>query len=130
MRRYGSYFLLIALLLADASCFLLEKIACNRAEGEGWKFLASVLHQPYFWIAITLGPIQLWLWTRILGKMDLSLAYPLTGLNMPLTLVAATVLLGERLPWPVWTGAGLIMLGGAIMGPGMGEENPPSMPPV
>jgi drug/metabolite transporter (DMT)-like permease len=123
-------FLLSALLCADVASFMFEKMACNRAGGEGWRYLANILRQPWFWANLAMGPIQLWTWTRILSRVDLSRAYPITGLNMPLTVVAATVLLGERLPWEVWTGALLITVGGAIIGPGGSvAHHPPQTPP-
>jgi drug/metabolite transporter (DMT)-like permease len=122
------YLLLATLLCADVASYLFEKMACNRASGDGWRYLYSILHQPYFWANLAMGPIQLWTWTRILGRIDLSRAYPITGLNMPLTVFTATILLGERLPWQVWTGAALITLGGAIIGPDGGKgHHPPQM---
>ena len=124
------YLLLAVLLCADAASYLFEKMACNRAAGDGWRYLYSVLHQPWFWANLAMGPIQLWTWTRILRTIDLSRAYPITGLNMPLTVVSATLILGEHLPWQVWTGAALITLGGAIIGPGEGKpHHPPQTPP-
>jgi drug/metabolite transporter (DMT)-like permease len=126
---YEPYLLLAALLCADAASFLCEKLACNRAGGDGWTFLGSVVGQPWLWAAWALAPIQLWMWTRILGRLDLSFAYPISGLSTLLTLPAATLLLGERLSWQVWTGALLITLGGAIIGPGGKAHHPTQTPP-
>jgi drug/metabolite transporter (DMT)-like permease len=122
------YLLLGLLLSADVASYLFEKIACTRAGGEGWKLLLGLLRQPLFWAALALGLVQLWTWTRILGRVDLSVAYPISGLNMPLALIAATVLLHERLSLQVWMGAALITLGGAIIGPGHQKRpNPTSI---
>jgi drug/metabolite transporter (DMT)-like permease len=114
--------LISALLCADVSSYLFEKIACNRINADGWALLIGLPRQPLFWAAMALEPLQLFLWTRILGKVDLSAAYPISGLNMPLTVLAATLLLGESLSWQVWTGAILICAGGAIIGPGQKER--------
>jgi drug/metabolite transporter (DMT)-like permease len=130
IRAGKPYLLLGLLLLCDVTAFLFEKVATVRADGQGWAFLVALLHQPLFWSSLALGPIQLVLWTRILSRLDLSKAYPITGLNMPLTLIAATVILGERLSWQVWVGASLITLGGAIIGPGAGKtQQMPVTPP-
>jgi drug/metabolite transporter (DMT)-like permease len=129
-RQRLPYLLLGALLCLDVGAYLFEKTASSRASGEGVRFLFSILHQPFFWAATALGPVQLFAWTQILGRIDLSVAYPVSGLNMPLTLVAAVVLLGERLSWQAWIGAALITLGGAIIGPGGGKTyHPPQSPP-
>jgi drug/metabolite transporter (DMT)-like permease len=125
------YLLLGVLLCTDVSSYLFEKIACNHAAGAGTPFLLAMLRQPFLWGSLALGPLQLFLWTRILGRCDLSKAYPISGLNMPLTLMAATILLGEQLSWQVWTGAALITLGGAIIGPGPGRmQQMPGTPPA
>jgi drug/metabolite transporter (DMT)-like permease len=123
------YLLLAVLLCADAGSYLCEKLACNRTAGDGWVFLVAVTRQPWMWAAWAIGPIQLWTWTRILGRLDLSFAYPISGLNTLLILPAATLLLGERLSWHVWTGALLITLGGAIIGPGAKAHHPTQTPP-
>ncbi len=116
------YHLLGLLLLLDVSAFLLEKVASSKAgamtggEGAG-RFYMSLLTHPWAWAALALGPIQLWTWTRILSTVDISIAYPMSSLNYPLTLLGAVVILGERLTWPIWVGSILIMCGGIILGP-------------
>ncbi len=109
--------LLIALLLLDVLVFVLQKFASNHAQGstEAAYFLGLASH-PWMWVALAIGPIQLWTWTRILGKVDLSLAYPITAISYPLTMAAAIVLLNEKLDWPIWLGAALITAGVWIMG--------------
>lgn len=104
------------LLLLDTAAFLLQKFASTRADGEGLVFLGNLLVHPWVWLPLALGPVQLWLWTRILSKTDLSLAYPLTSLAFPMTMILAAVFFREHLPWPVWVGAALITLGVSMMG--------------
>lgn len=111
------YLLLAALLLLDVAAFLLEKVAANRGHGDGWAYYRSMARAPWMWGALAIGPFQLWTWTRILSKLDISLAYPLSSLSTPLTLVAAVLLLGERLHWQVWLGAGLVTIAVIILGP-------------
>jgi uncharacterized membrane protein len=103
------------LLACDVTNALLQKLASNGAGGEGWSYLLSLLEQPWVWLALALGPIQLWIWNRVLSKADMSLAQPLTSLSYPLTVLAAVGLFHERLPLQVWVGAGLITVGAVIL---------------
>jgi|GEM_PF-1461788 len=128
VRRPLPLLLLGLLLCADVTSYLFEKVACSHAGGDGSQLLANLLHQPLFWASLAIAPVQLLLWTAILGRIDLSLAYPISGLNMPLTLVAATIMLGEKLSWPVWLGAALITLGGIVLGPSGNEPHSPKAP--
>ncbi len=67
------------------------------------------------WLGIGLGPLQLWVWTGILARTELSLAFPISSLCYPLTMVAAQLVFREQLGWQVWVGALLITLGVAIV---------------
>jgi drug/metabolite transporter (DMT)-like permease len=110
------YALLGLLLALDVAVFMLQKTASLRASGHGVSFFASLGLQIWTWLALALGPVQLVIWTRILGRMDISLAYPLTSLAYPLTLLCAEFILGESVDRQVWMGAIMITLGAAIMG--------------
>jgi drug/metabolite transporter (DMT)-like permease len=112
------------LLLLDVCVFLLQKFASTRADGEGIAFLLSLITHPWVWLPLALGPLQLWLWTRILARTDLSKAYSLTSLSYPLTMVAAVILFHERLPLSVWLGGGLIAMGVALVA----EQEEPAGP--
>ena len=107
-----------ALLAMDVAAYLLEKIGCRNAGAMPGNYYVALLHQPAIWISILLSPLQLWAWTTILSRVELSLAYPLSGLNYPLTVLAAVLFLGESASWEVWTGTILITAGIAIIGPG------------
>lgn len=108
---------LMGLLLAvDTVVFLLEKVASNRSHGTGMEFYTHLLAQPFLYVSLALGVVQMWTWTRTLATTDLSLAYPITSLSYPATMLAAYLLLGERLPWQVWTGGALITTGVLYMG--------------
>jgi drug/metabolite transporter (DMT)-like permease len=103
------------LLLLDTTVSLLDKQASTRAQGSGAAFYTSLLNHSWLWMALALRPVQLVVWTRILRKTDLSLAYSLTSLSYPLTMLCAVVLFHERLPGPVWFGAALITIGVACL---------------
>ena len=110
------YALFAILLALDVTVFLLQKTASQHASGRDAGFFVSLGLEPWTWCALILGPLQLLIWTRILEKVDISLAYPLTSLAYPLTLLSAQFILGESLGWQVWTGAIMITLGSAVMG--------------
>ena len=109
--------ILLAMLLAlDVVVWLAEKKGVGLSEAGDWGFARNVVAQPLIWLAVGMGPVQLWLWTLILRRSDLSLAYPLTSLAYPLTMIAAWGVFGEHVSWLVWLGALLITFGVAVMG--------------
>ncbi|MFI5378375.1 MAG: hypothetical protein ACHRHE_03640 [Tepidisphaerales bacterium] len=116
--KHLPYHLFALLLALDVTVLLIEKTTSNRAAGEGWQLAVSYLVQPLMWSIFALKLCQLWTWTIILGRVDISLAFPLTSLSYPAAMLAATVVLGERLSWEVWLGGMLITIGAAVMGPG------------
>lgn len=110
------------LLLLDAAVWLAEKKGVSLTGDGGWNFVRGVLCQPLIWLAVAAGPLQLWLWTWILGRSDLSLAYPITSLAYPLTMGCAWVFLGEHIPAQLWAGALLITAGVVAIGSHVGES--------
>jgi drug/metabolite transporter (DMT)-like permease len=126
--RQLPYVSLACLLALDTAVFLFEKVASTRAVGDGAAFYLGLARQPLLWTALALGLLQLWTWTRILSKTDISLAYPITSLSYPVTMLAATLLLGEHLPWKVWAGGLLITLGVVYMG--TARTNPAPVPTI
>jgi undecaprenyl phosphate-alpha-L-ara4N flippase subunit ArnE len=110
--------LFAALLAMDTGVDMIQKTASNLAAPAGgdYAYYLSLLTHPWVWAAVAITPLQLWTWTRILARVDLSLAYPVTSLGTPLTMICAVILLHERLPWPVWLGAGFVTAGVIVMG--------------
>lgn len=109
--------LLILLLFLDSSAWLMAKLASNVAAGEHTNYLAGLLDQPWMWLALAIGPLQLYVWTRILASAEISLAFPLTSLAYPITIGASVLLFHEELTWRVWVGVVLITLGAAVLDP-------------
>lgn len=112
------------LLLLDVVVWMVEKIGVTSIASSETAFIWGVAKQPLIWVAIGMGPLQLWLWTRILGKTDLSLAYPLTSLAYPLTMICAQIVFHEHIGWMVWMGAILITSGVALIG---NNHKPPAV---
>lgn len=63
------------------------------------------------------GLLSAWffLWLGLLHDYELSKLYPFEGLNPALLVVAAAVVLRERVPPSAWAGIGLISLGVALV---------------
>jgi drug/metabolite transporter (DMT)-like permease len=110
------------LLALDVIVFLIEKTASNHANGTGLALALSFLRQPWIWAILVLKVGQLAMWTVILARVNISLAFPLTSLGFPLAMLAAVVVLGERLTWQVWLGGLLITVGCVVMGPQAGHD--------
>ena len=110
-----SFISFLSLLTIDVLLLLLEKIAALHAHGDGWHYVYDLLGHHYFWMALALAPLQLWLWTQILKHVDLSLAYPLFSLSYPLSMVVAQWVLGETVSTTAWVGAALITLGVGLL---------------
>ncbi len=118
------------LLVIDVLVLLFEKIAALHAhalEGNDILFYISLLKTPWMWLGVGLGPFQLWVWTKILARTDLSLAYCVSSLSYPLTIITAQFLLKEHLSLPVWLGVLLITMGVIIVG---GQKKHEPVPPI
>jgi drug/metabolite transporter (DMT)-like permease len=123
MTRRFPIFLFVCLLGFDVVNFLLQKTASNHAQGDGIAYARSLVTHPFLWIALAIGPIHLGVWTRIISRVDISLAYPLTSMSYPLTIFAAQLILHEHLRWTVWVGVVFITTGAAILGPRHGDAH-------
>ena len=115
-RRPFPWVSFVVLLLVDIIVWMFEKQGVAHAASGNVSFMLGVTAQPLIWIAVALGPLQLWLWIRILAGGDLSLAYPLTSLAYPLTMLCAQFIFHEHINWQVWMGAILITAGVALIG--------------
>ena len=109
------YKLFAALLVLDVAVLLIEKTAALYA-ADAPAFYFGLMSQPWLWLSLGLGPVQLWTWTTILARTDLSLAYPVSSLSYPLTMLAARLVFGEHLGLRVWTGALCIVAGVMVVG--------------
>lgn len=113
------------LLSLDIVSLLLDKVAANMATnagGDNWSFYEQLIWQPALWASLAIGPLQLFIWTKILGKVELGLAYAISSLHMPLTMLAASVVLREQLTAQVWLGGIMITAGVIILGREKKEE--------
>jgi drug/metabolite transporter (DMT)-like permease len=110
--------LFLWLTLLDTSVFVLDKLASQHAASVGGPFYVRVISQPWIYLAFALGPLQLFTWTKILKRIDLSLAYPLTTISYLATMLVSQVVFKESLGPRVWAGATLITAGVAVLGGG------------
>jgi|GEM_PF-3557720 len=111
MSKKISYELFIALALVDTVIYITEKLAVVHSSGAGIMFYANIFLQLWIWVGLFLAVLQLLLWLKILNKNDLSLAYPITSLSTPTTMLVAQFFFNEHLSLQVWIGTLLISAG-------------------
>ncbi|MGE5612553.1 MAG: EamA family transporter [Bacillota bacterium] len=65
-----------------------------------------------------IGMLTIWflLWMGLLQKLQISYLFPFEGLSPLLLVIAAWMVLGEKMTWRTWAGAGLIAVGTALVG--------------
>ena len=108
----------LALLAFDASAQLSFKMGAgaltDQPMGLGWFVLALTTPWVLGALASYLGSFLTWL--LILRQHDLSRAFPLSAVTYIVVLLASHLLLGEAVDLGRWAGAGIIMVGVAVMG--------------
>jgi drug/metabolite transporter (DMT)-like permease len=120
-RRPFPIFLFLVMLGLDVGTLLVDKAASDHAQGEGVAWAVSVMSQAWVWAVLLMKAGQLFTWTAILARVDISLAFPLTSLSYPLAMLAAIAVFHETLSWQIWLGGLLITAGAILMGPGSGH---------
>lgn len=79
-------------------------------------FAAVALSSPWVWASIICYVVVFLFWIRILQRMDLAQAFPMTGLTYMTVPLSATVLFGEHI-YPVHAiGIALILAGVFVLG--------------
>jgi drug/metabolite transporter (DMT)-like permease len=106
--------LFVVLLILDVSVLVLEKFgatAAGTAVGDELGFTLRLAQTPSVWGVAVLSLLQLLVWSRILSKTELSVAYPISSLFFPLSMLCSVFVFGEHVTWVAWAGALLITLG-------------------
>jgi len=69
-------------------------------------------------ITAGIGALTVWffLWLGLLQKLPLSFVYPFEGISPVLLVLAAWLILKEKLSWQMWVGVGLIAAGTMMVG--------------
>ena len=128
--------LFVALLIIDVTVLILEKVGANAAGtavGDELGFTLRLAHNPSVWGVAVLSLLQLFVWNRILRQTDLSVAYPISSLFFPLTMLCSVLLFQEHVTWLAWTGGVLITLGVGCFSldhGGISEQVEPKLSPV
>ncbi len=79
-------------------------------------FMNIALTSPMVWLAIICYIGMFFLWMLILQKMDVSQAFPLTGLTFITVPLCANILLKETIPWERGIGICVILVGVVLLG--------------
>ena len=82
----------------------------------GFKTLRSALGSPAIWGGVLLHVVEFGVWLEILGRLPLSVAFPLESVSFVVVLAASRVFLREVIPIRRWTGVGLICAGIVVLG--------------
>ncbi|MGN6504626.1 MAG: hypothetical protein ACTHM6_03590 [Tepidisphaeraceae bacterium] len=122
-RKQFPFALFTFLMVLDVGVLIVEKTASIHAESTGVDLLLSYLSQPWVWLILLIKVAQFRIWTVLLTRMDLSLAFPLTALAIPITMAVAVVVFHDHLGWRVWIGSLLITAGIIVAGPDEGHPH-------
>jgi multidrug transporter EmrE-like cation transporter len=82
----------------------------------GMRSLGLALRSPTVWGGILVHVVEFGVWIEILGRLPLSVAFPLESVSYVVVVVATRVLLGELVPARRWLGVGLICAGILALG--------------
>jgi multidrug transporter EmrE-like cation transporter len=102
-------------------CAVLYQIAAKKASvcrvdsGAG-SWLSCVVHTPWLWVMVACDIAGFVAWMHVLGRMQLSAAFPMTALSYVLVIAASWWLFGEALTASRLIGSALIMTGVLLLG--------------
>lgn len=82
----------------------------------GLRTFRRALRSPAIWGGVLVHGIEFVVWIEILGRLPLSIAFPLESVSYITVLVATRVVLRELVPARRWIGIGLICTGIAVLG--------------
>lgn len=73
--------------------------------------IGMIVRSPLVLIGLVLYGVGALAWIAVLGRLDLSYAYPFLALNFVLITLASRIVLGESIPWQRWLGILVICVG-------------------
>lgn len=82
----------------------------------GLKTLAKAMSSPAILAGVIVHIVEFGIWIEILGRLPLSVAFPLESISYVTVLVATRVFLREAVPPKRWAGVALICAGIAVLG--------------
>jgi multidrug transporter EmrE-like cation transporter len=82
----------------------------------GFKTLQRALRSPTILGGVLVHVVEFGVWVEILGRLPLSIAFPLESISYVTVLLATRVLLRETVPSRRWFGVGLICAGIVALG--------------
>lgn len=82
----------------------------------GFKTFRRALCSPTIWGGILVHMIEFGVWIEILGRLPLSIAFPLESVSYVVVLLATRVYLREFVPFRRWLGVALICAGIVVLG--------------
>jgi multidrug transporter EmrE-like cation transporter len=87
------------------------KLAAEHVSGTGLAWLGNTIASPWMIAAIAVEAACFAIWIRVLGELDLSRAFPLSGVSYVLILASSWLLFGEHITLLQLAGSALILAG-------------------
>jgi drug/metabolite transporter (DMT)-like permease len=73
--------------------------------------IGMILRSPWVLVGLVLYGAGALAWIAVLGRLDLSYAYPFLALNFVFITLISRLVLGETIPWQRWLGILVICIG-------------------
>lgn len=105
-----TYLLLLISILFSSAAQIFQKLASEDLKSHSGSTL-QLFFKPNILLSIFFLGTGLLLWLAVLGKLELSIAYPMLSLGYVLVMLAAKFIFNEQIPFRRWLGALIIVLG-------------------
>lgn len=105
-----TYVLLIISIFFSSAAQIFQKLASEDMKSHTGSTI-QLLFKPNILLSIFFLGTGLLLWLMVLGKLELSIAYPMLSMGYVLVMVAARVIFKEHIPVRRWVGAFIIIVG-------------------
>ena len=118
LQKHRLLLIWIVFLALDTLAQIIFKLGGAKLENivDFTSFISIAMTSPMVWLAIICYIGMFFLWMLILQKMDVSQAFPLTGLTYITVPLSAYFLLNETVDWTRGIGIGIILIGVVLLG--------------
>ena len=103
---------------------LFIKLTSERLSGSGWIWLENALTSRWMIAVLGVEIALFFVWMRVLTKLDLSKAYPLSAFSYILVLATGWLVFGESISRLQLVGSGLILAGVWVVSTAGDATNP------
>ncbi len=117
-QKYRLILIWVVFLVLDTLAQIIFKLGGANLENvvDFTSFISTAMTSPMVWLAIICYIGMFFLWMLILQKMDVSQAFPLTGLTYITVPLSAYFILNETVDWTRGVGISVILIGVVLLG--------------